>query len=75
MKLFINMVMKQIYLFNIVAWSYRKKNKISGLQKENISPAFKPTGSAQWALVPVLLRVGHWMKIHRSTFIRPALFD
>ena len=59
MKLFINMVMKQIYLFNIVAFKLQKKNKISGLQKENISPAFKPTGSAERALVPVLLRVRH----------------
>ena len=25
--------MKQIYLFNIVAWNYRKKKRVSGLQK------------------------------------------
>ena len=33
MKLFIDIVMKRIYLFNIVASKLQKENRISGLQK------------------------------------------
>ena len=67
MKLFINIVMKQIYLFNIVAWNYRKKKKGFSFAKRKISPAFKRTGSAERALVPVQLRITHWMKSARFT--------
>ena len=58
MKLFIDIVMKRIYLFNIVAWNYRKKIGFP-VCKKKISPAFKRTGSAERALVPVLLRITH----------------
>ena len=35
MKLFIDIVMKRIYLFNIVAWNYRKKIGFPVCKKEN----------------------------------------
>ena len=35
MKLFIDIVMKRIYLFNIVAWNYRKKIRFPVCKKEN----------------------------------------
>ena len=37
MKLFINIVMRQIYLFNIVAWNYRKKIGFPVYKKENFT--------------------------------------
>ena len=37
MKLFINTVMKQIYLHNIVAWNYRKKMGFPVCKKENFT--------------------------------------
>ena len=37
MKLFINFVMKRIYLFNIVASNYRKKIGFSVCKKENFT--------------------------------------
>ena len=37
MKLFINIVMKQMYLFNIVAWNYRKKIGLPVCKKENFT--------------------------------------
>ena len=35
MKLFIDIVMKQIYLFHIVTWNYRKKIGFPVCKKEN----------------------------------------
>ena len=46
MKLFINIVVKRIYLFYTVAWNCRKKKGFPVCKKEN-SPAFKRTGSAE----------------------------
>ena len=37
MKLFIDIVMKRIYLFNIVAWTYRKKIGFPVCKKENFA--------------------------------------
>ena len=37
MKLFIDIVMKRIYLFNIVAWNYRKKIGFPVCKKENFA--------------------------------------
>ena len=37
MKLFIDIVMKRIYLFNIVAWNYRKKIGFPVCLKENFA--------------------------------------
>ena len=37
MKLFIDIVMKRIYLFNIVAWNYRKKIGFPICKKENFA--------------------------------------
>ena len=37
MKLFIDIVMKRIYLFNIVAWNYRKKTGFPVCKKENFA--------------------------------------
>ena len=37
MKLFIDIVMKRIYLFNIVAWNYRKKIGFPVCKKENLA--------------------------------------
>ena len=37
MKLFIDIVMKRIYLFNIVAWNYRKKIIFPVCKKENFA--------------------------------------
>ena len=37
MKLFIDIVMKRIYLFNIVAWNYRKKIGFPVCTKENFA--------------------------------------
>ena len=37
MKLFIDIVMKRIYLFNIVAWNYRKKIEFPVCKKENFA--------------------------------------
>ena len=37
MKLFIDIVMKRIYLFNIVAWNYRKKIGFPVCKKENFT--------------------------------------
>ena len=37
MKLFIDIVMKRIYLFNIVAWNYRKKIAFPVCKKENFA--------------------------------------
>ena len=37
MKLFIDIVMKGIYLFNIVAWNYRKKIEFPVCKKENFA--------------------------------------
>ena len=37
MKLFIDIVIKRIYLFNIVAWNYRKKIGFPVCKKENFS--------------------------------------
>ena len=37
MKLFIDIVIKQIYLFNIVAWNYRKKIGFPVCKKENFA--------------------------------------
>ena len=37
MKLFIDIVMKRIYLFNIVAWNYRKKIGFRVCKKENFA--------------------------------------
>ena len=37
MKLFIDIVMKRIYLFNIVAWNYRKKIWFPVCKKENFA--------------------------------------
>ena len=37
MKLFIDIVMKRIYLFNIVAWNYSKKIGFPVCKKENFS--------------------------------------
>ena len=37
MKLFINIVMKRIYLFNTVAWNYRKKIGFPVCKKENFT--------------------------------------
>ena len=58
MKLFIDIVMKRIYLFNIVAWNYRKKIGFPVCKKENFA-ALKRTESTERALVPVLLRITH----------------
>ena len=58
MKLFINTVMKRIYVFNNVAWNYRNKIGFLVCKKENFA-AFKRTGSAERALMPVLLRITH----------------
>ena len=46
MKLFINIVMKRIYLFYTVAWNCRKKKDFR-FAKKKISPTFKRTGSAE----------------------------
>ena len=35
MKLFINIVMKRIYLFNTVAWNYKRKIEFPVGKKEN----------------------------------------
>ena len=37
MKLFVDIVMKRIYLFNIVAWNYRKKIGFPVRKKENFA--------------------------------------
>ena len=37
MKMFINVVMKRIYLFNTVAWNYRKKIGLPVCKKENLA--------------------------------------
>ena len=37
MKLFIDIAMKQIYLFNILAWNYRKKIWFPVCKKENFA--------------------------------------
>ena len=37
MKLFIDIVMKRIYLFNTVAWNYRKKIGFPVCKKENFA--------------------------------------
>ena len=37
MKLFIDIVMKRIYLFNIVAWNYRKKRGFPVCKKDNFA--------------------------------------
>ena len=37
MKLFIDIVMKRIYLFNIVAWKYRKQIGFPVCKKENFA--------------------------------------
>ena len=37
MKLFIDIVMKRIYLFNTVAWNYRKKIGFLVCKKENFA--------------------------------------
>ena len=37
MKLFIDIVMKRIYLFNIVAWNYRKKIGFPVYKKDNFA--------------------------------------
>ena len=46
MKLFINIVMKRIYLFNTVAWNYERKKDFR-FAKKKISQAFKRTGNAE----------------------------
>ena len=58
MKLFIDIVIKRIYLFNTVALNYRKKIGFPVCKKEKFA-GFKRTGSAERALVPVLLRITH----------------
>ena len=54
MKLFINIVMKQIYLF-------RKEIGFPVCKKE-ISLVFKCTGRGERALMPVLLHITHYLK-------------
>ena len=76
MKLFIDIVMKRIYLFNIVAWNYRKKNRISGLQKGKFrrpwsAPEARKERSCQsYSASHIKWRAER--SFHRPTFIRPG---
>ena len=76
MKLFINIVMKQIYLFNIVAWNYRKKKRVSGLQKgkfhrpSSVPEARKERSCQSYSASHIEWRAER--SFHRPTFIRPV---
>jgi len=76
MKLFIDIVMKRIYLFYIVAWNYRKKIGFPVCKKE-ISPALlsapearKERSCQSYSASDIKWRAER--SFHRPTFIRPA---
>ena len=76
MKLFINTAMKQIYLFNIVAWNYRKEIGFPVCKKENFPglQAYRKRGkSARASPTPHLTLNEERIErsFHRATFIRP----
>ena len=76
MKLFIGIVMKRIYLFNIVAWNYRKKIEFPVCKKENFAglQAHRKRGKSARAS-PTLhhtLNEDAERSFHRPTFIRPG---
>ena len=68
---FIDIVMKRIYLFNIVAWNYRKKIGFPVCKKENFAgiQAHRKRGkSARASPTP-----HHTLNEEKWTFIRPGL--
>ena len=73
MKLFIDIVMKRIYLFNIVAWNYRKKIGFPVCRKENFAGllAHRKRGKSARAS-PSHIKWRAERSFHRPTFIRPA---
>ena len=68
--------MKQIYLFNIVAWNYRKKKRVSGLQKGKFyRPSSVPEARKERSCQSNSASNIEWRaerSFHRPTFIRPA---
>ena len=77
MKLFIDIVMKRIYLFNTVAWNYRKKIGFPVCKKEIFSglQAHRKHGkSARASLIQhhTLNEERSAYLFHRPTFISPA---
>ena len=80
MKLFIDIVMKRIYLFNIVAWNYRKKIGFPVYKRENFAglssapEAGKERSCQSYSASHIKWRAER--SFHCPTFIRPALsFD
>ena len=77
MKLFIDIFMKRIYLFNIVAWNYRKKIGFPVCKKENIAglQAHRKRGKSARASPTPRASLIKWRakrSFHRPTFIRPV---
>ena len=78
MKLFINIVMKRIYLFRTVSWNYEKENRFSGLQKgkfrqpSRAAEAGKELSCQSYSASHITWRAE--CSFHRPTFIGPALW-
>ena len=72
MELFIDIVMKRIYLFNTVAWNYRKKIKIKKIKfrRPSSSPEARKERSCQ-SYSASHIRWKAERSFHRPTFIRP----
>ena len=75
MKLFIDIVMKRIYLFNIVAWNYREKIgfpvcKKGKFRRPSSAPEARKERSCQsYSASHIKWRAER--SFHRPTFIRP----
>ena len=78
MKLFIDIVMKRIYLFDIVAWNYRKKIGFPVCKKENFAGLSSSAPEARKERSCQSYSASHikWRaerSFHRPTFIRPGV--
>ena len=78
MKLFIDIVMKRIYLFNTVSLKLQRENRISGSQKEKFRrPSSAPEARKERSCQSYSASHIKWSwraehSFHRPTFIRPA---
>ena len=69
MKLFTDIAMKRIYLFNIVAWNYRKKIGFPVCKKENFAGIEERLCQSYFASH---IKWRAERSFHRPTFIRLA---
>ena len=73
MKLFINIVMKRIYLFHTAGWNYRKKIEFPVCKKENFAGlrAHRKRGKSA-RVSPTPHHTSLEERTHRPTLIRPT---